>query len=112
MENNHPMLRTLSGVGAEKSRWDSASELATLAAKGSTPKPAIMATLGAVVTAWEATLGKHTWRNPSTWDARMLTALTEWGYQPSEVETLLLPRPDLPPLDLPSGPRTIKKPGR
>ena len=51
-----------------------------------------MTTLGAVVTAWEATLGKHTWRNPSKWDARMLAALTEWGYQPSEVESLLLPQ--------------------
>jgi ParB family chromosome partitioning protein len=79
MENNHPMLHTLSGVGAEKSRWDSGSELATIAAKGSTPKAAIMTTLGAVVTAWEATLGKHTWRKPSKWDALMLTALTEWG---------------------------------
>jgi ParB family chromosome partitioning protein len=53
-----------------------------------------MTTLGAIVTAWEATLGKHTWRNPSTWDARMLTVLSEWGYQPSEVESLLLPQPE------------------
>ncbi|MGY2872837.1 ParB family transcriptional regulator, chromosome partitioning protein [Marmoricola sp. URHA0025 HA25] len=95
MENNHPMLRTLSGVGAEKTRWDSAGELATMVAKGSTPKTATMTTLAAVVTAWEATLGKHTWRNPSRWDARMLTALTEWGYQPSEVESLLLPHPEV-----------------
>ena len=94
MENNHPMLRTLSGVGADKSRWDSGGELATIVAKGTTPKAAIMTTLGAIVTAWEATLGKHTWRNPSTWDARMLTVLSEWGYQPSEVESLLLPQPE------------------
>lgn len=92
MENNHPMLRTLSGVGADKSRWDSGGELASIVAKGTTPKAAIMTTLGAVVTAWEATLGKHTWRNPSKWDARMLAALAEWGYQPSEVESLLLPQ--------------------
>ena len=94
MENNHPILRTLSGVGADKTRWDSAGELTTIVAKGNTPKAAIMTTLAAVVTAWEATLGKHTWRNPSRWDARMLTALTEWGYQPSEVESLLLPQPE------------------
>ena len=43
-----------------------------------------------MVTAWEATTGKHSWRNPSRWDARMLGALTEWGYEPSEVERLLL----------------------
>ena len=94
MENNHPMLRTLSGVGADKTRWDSAGELSTIVAKGNTPKAAIMTTLAAVVTAWEATLGKHTWRNPSRWDARMLTALTEWGYEPSDVEALLLPQPE------------------
>lgn len=94
MENNQPMLRTLAGVGADKSRWDSGGELSTIVAKASTPKAAIMTTLAAVVTAWEATLGKHTWRNPSRWDARMLTALSEWGYQPSEVETLLLPQPE------------------
>ena len=94
MENNHPMLRTLSGVGADKTRWDSAGELSTIVAKGNTPKAAIMTTLAAVVAAWEATLGKHTWRNPSRWDARMLTALTEWGYEPSDVEALLLPQPE------------------
>lgn len=94
MENNHPMLRTLVGVGADKTRWDSGGELATIVAKASTPKAAIMTTLGAIVTAWEATLGKHTWRNPTKWDARILTALTEWGYQPSEVEALLLPQPE------------------
>ena len=49
-----------------------------------------MTTLAAVVTAWEATTGRHSWRNPSRWDARMLGALVEWGYEPSEVERILL----------------------
>jgi ParB family chromosome partitioning protein len=48
-----------------------------------------MTTLAAIVTAWEASTGKHTWRNPNAWDARVLEALTRWGYQPSEVENLL-----------------------
>ena len=43
-----------------------------------------------MVTAWESSTGKHTWRNPSRWDARVLGALSTWGYQPSEVESLLL----------------------
>ena len=90
MEANHPMLRTLLDHGADKSRWDSANELASIATKASTPKAATMTTLAAVVTAWEATTGKHSWRNPSRWDARMLGALTEWGYEPSEVERILL----------------------
>jgi ParB family chromosome partitioning protein len=90
MEQNHPMLRTLLDHGADKSRWDSASEVASIATKASTPKAATMTTLAAVVTAWEATTGKHSWRNPSRWDARMLGALMEWGYEPSEVERILL----------------------
>ena len=90
MEANHPMLRTLLGTGADKSRWDSSGEVASIAAKASTPKAAIMTTLAAVVSAWEATTGKHSWRNPSAWDARVLGALVEWGYQPSEVERILL----------------------
>ncbi|MFC7501543.1 nuclease, partial [Nocardioides sp. GCM10030258] len=90
MEANHPMLRTLLDHGADKSRWDSASEVANIATKASTPKAATMTTLAAVVSAWEATTGKHSWRNPSHWDARMLGALMEWGYEPSEVERILL----------------------
>lgn len=92
--DRHPMLRTLTGVGADKTSWDAKGDLATLAAKANTPKTAIMTTLAAVVTAWEATLTRMTWRGPSPWDARMLTALAEWGYQPSDVERLLLPQPE------------------
>ena len=33
---------------------------------------------------------RKTWRNPNAWDARVLGALAGWGYQPSEVENLLL----------------------
>ncbi len=90
MEQNHPMLRTLLDHGADKSRWDSASEVASIATKASTPKAATMTTLAAVVAAWEATTGKHSWRNPSHWDARMLGALMAWGYEPSVVERILL----------------------
>lgn len=90
MEANHPMLRTLLGTGADKSRWDSAGEVASIATKPSTPKAAIMVTLAAVVSAWEATTGRQSWRNPSRWDARMLGTLVEWGYEPSDVERIVL----------------------
>ena len=40
--------------------------------------------------AWEASTSVQTWRNPSAWDARIMTALAGWGYQPSEVEQLLI----------------------
>lgn len=90
MEQNHPMLRTLLDHGADKSRWDSASAVASIAKRTSTPKAATMTTLAALVAAWEATTGKHSWRNPSRWDARMLAAMMEWGYEPSEVERILL----------------------
>ena len=86
------MLRTLLGLDAPTGTTarDYAASAASIATKASTPKAATMTTLAAVVTAWEATTGKHTWRNPSRWDARVLGALMEWGYQPSEVERLLL----------------------
>ncbi len=43
-----------------------------------------------VNTAWEESTSLHTWRHPGPWDARIMTALTGWGYTPSDVETLLI----------------------
>lgn len=90
MDANHPMLRTLLDIGADQPSWNSAAEVATIAAKPTTPKAATMTTLAAVLAAWEASTGKHTWRNPTEWDARVLTALMQWGYQPAEVERIVL----------------------
>ncbi|MBM0127886.1 hypothetical protein [Pimelobacter simplex] len=91
MDHRHPMLFTLLGVevptGYYGAGYDECHKIAT---KATTPKAATMTTLAAVVAAWEATTGKHSWRNPSAWDARVLGALVEWGYQPSEVERILL----------------------
>ena len=63
-----------------------------------------MTTLAAVIAAWEDSTGKHTWRNPSAWDARVLGALIGWGYEPSEIESLLLPTetPDSEPTEEPT----------
>lgn len=91
MDHRHPMLFTLLGIDVPTGYYGAGyEECHKIATKASTPKAAIMTTLTAVVAAWEATTGKHSWRNPTAWDARMLGALVEWGYQPSEVERILL----------------------
>lgn len=59
-----------------------------------TPKGAIMRTLAAVLAAWEERSGTHIWRNPTGWDAVVMTALTGWGYPASDVEQLLIPAKD------------------
>lgn len=91
MDHRHPMLFTLLGIDVPTGYYGAGhGECHKIATKASTPKAATMTTLAAVVAAWEATTGKHSWRNPTAWDARVLGALVEWGYQPSEVERILL----------------------
>ena len=91
MEHRHPMLFTLLGLDAPTGYYGAGyEECRKIATKASTPKAATMTTLAAVLTAWEDSTGRHTWRNASAWDARVLGALMEWGYQPSDVERLLL----------------------
>ncbi|WP_341231410.1 hypothetical protein [Nocardioides salarius] len=91
MDHRHPMLFTLLGIDVPTGYYGAGhDECHKIASKASTPKAATMTTLAAVVAAWEATTGKHSWRNPTAWDARVLGALVEWGYQPSEVERILL----------------------
>jgi ParB family chromosome partitioning protein len=94
MESAHPMLRKLLDVGADRTRWDSRAEVASIAAKATTPKAATMIALATVLTAWEDSIDQHTWRNPTTWDARVLGALIEWGDQASDVESILLGHPE------------------
>lgn len=91
MEAAHPMLRELLGRGTASVYGGGRQEAERLADQQTSPKAATMVTLAAVVAAWEASTGKHTWRNPSAWDSRVLAALAAWGYQPSDVESLLLP---------------------
>ncbi len=63
---------------------------AKLASEPATAKAATMRTLAAVLCAWEETSGVHTWRGPSAWDARIMNALIGWGYEPSDVERILI----------------------
>lgn len=93
MDSAHPMLRELLGVDTASVYGGGRRAAEHLAEQQATPKAATMTTLAAVVTAWESSTGKHTWRNPSRWDARVLGALSTWGYQPSEVESLLAAQP-------------------
>lgn len=91
MDHRHPMLFTLLGIDVPTGYYGTGyEECHKIATKASTPKAATMTTLAAIVAAWEATTGKYSWRNPTAWDARVLGALVEWGYQPSEVERILL----------------------
>ncbi|MBS2937045.1 ParB N-terminal domain-containing protein [Nocardioides sp. J2M5] len=91
MDHRHPMLFTLLGVDRPTGYYGAGhDECHKIATKASTPKAATMTTLAAVIAAWEATTGKHSWRNPTAWDARVLGALVEWGYQTSAVERILL----------------------
>lgn len=55
-----------------------------------TAKAQTMRTLAAILAAWEARTDVHTWRRADAWDRRVMAALTQWGYSPSEVEQLLL----------------------
>jgi ParB family chromosome partitioning protein len=89
LQNGHPMLCTLLGAKAPEGYHGTQATCQRLAASANTPKAATMLTLASVVAAWEDSTGTHTWRNPTGWDARIMTALTEWGYPPSEVEALL-----------------------
>lgn len=91
IESRHPMLFQLLGIDIPATHYGAAGEAChTLATKAHHAKGLTMTTLAAVVAAWEASTGKHTWRNPARWDARVLGALIEWGYVPSDVERLLI----------------------
>jgi ParB family chromosome partitioning protein len=82
MGESHPLLRTLLGS-------DEQAPATTRLAAPTTAKAATVRTLAAVLASWEASTGVHTWRHPTAWDARVMGAITDWGYQPSDVEQLL-----------------------
>lgn len=91
MENGHSLLRHLS-TGKEPSPLyaGGTQELADLATTPKTPKAHTMRTLAAIVAAWEDSTSVQTWRGPSPDDGLILAYLIEAGYEPSEVERLLL----------------------
>jgi ParB family chromosome partitioning protein len=90
MSDHHRMLRTLLGEPGQDGFLAGSQACARFAADATTAKVATVRTLAAVLAAWEASTSVHTWRNPTAWDARIMTALAGWGYQPSDVEQLLI----------------------
>jgi ParB family chromosome partitioning protein len=57
---------------------------------GASDNRALVVALGIILAAYEDTWSTDTWRRPSTADARYLMFLTTNGYNPSEVEQLVL----------------------
>ncbi|NYJ76519.1 ParB/RepB/Spo0J family partition protein [Allobranchiibius huperziae] len=45
-----------------------------------------------ILAAWDQGTSRLTWRSPSATDARMMGAMTAWGYTPGPVERLLMPK--------------------
>ena len=90
MSDSHRMLRTLLGE-PEPDGFLAATQACTrLAADATSAKAATVRVLAAVLAAWEASTSVHPWRNPTAWDARIMTALAGWSYQPSDVGQLLV----------------------
>ena len=54
------------------------------------PRQAVMLALALLVCEWESGTSRNTWRHPSERDRRYLGALIQWGYQPADVEQLIL----------------------
>lgn len=50
--------------------------------------------LALVLGAYEDHTGVQTWRHPGPAARRYLAALVEWGYEPSEVEEIVLAEPE------------------
>ena len=99
MSNGHDLLADLLNLTVPSGGYQASAHLAERAlAHASTPAAATLRTLAAVLAAWEARTGVHTWRNPGPYDAAIMTALIGWGYTPSDVEHLLIPEmPDAEP---------------
>ena len=95
LQHGHTLLPDLLGIKAAEDDSEGYTSARTRTARiietATTPKAATMRTLAAVLAAWEERSGTHTWRNPSGWDAVVMTTLTGWGYPASDVEQLLIP---------------------
>lgn len=90
LSNGHDLLGDLLGLRPTDGGYQSGAQVAArVLAQATTPAAATMRTLAAVLAAWEARSGVHTWRNPGDYDAAIMAALVGWGYPASEVEQLL-----------------------
>lgn len=89
MSGRHALLRATVGNKPEGEDLYGFAAVCALATQPVTGKAQTMRTLAAVILGWEESTDVHTWRNPGPWDRRIMAALIEWGYEPSEVEQLL-----------------------
>lgn len=92
MTGNHQLLRGWLGLDARS--WQAPDQLPGYLCEVRTPKRQVMLALAAVLAAWEEGLSRESWRRPDPWNARVLTAITGWGYQPSPVENLMVTTED------------------
>lgn len=92
LDDRHAFLRgLLCGEQARPAYTDEGrQQVQALHTTQGTAKAQTMRTLAAILAAWEARTDVHTWRRADAWDRRVMAALTQWGYSPSEVEQLLL----------------------
>lgn len=88
LESRHRTLLELLGEKVEP-YYGNVEACSAYGTGASTPKAATMRTLAAIVAAWEARTSVHTWRGPGAWDARVMGALIEWGYDASDIERAL-----------------------
>lgn len=94
MEAHWPMLRAAIGVGGAADNapaWIAGGQecAALIEALSSAPAKRVLVVLvAAIVMAWEAKTGPHTWRQRSAQAERYLTQLAAWGYQLSDVERI------------------------
>ena len=90
LNNGHDLLGDLLGLRPADSGYPSGAQVAArVLAQATTPAAATMRTLAAVLAAWEARSGVHTWRNPGDYDGAIMAAFVGWGYAASEVEQVL-----------------------
>jgi ParB family chromosome partitioning protein len=72
MDKGRNLAHDLAGINDEGEAWTDAQ--------------ALTAALAVVLCSYEATVGVHTWRDPTKDVAAYLAQLVEWGYGPSEIE--------------------------
>ena len=90
MQEGHRLLCTLLGHPDEQNQpYPGTYQTRQRLADQHSPKAAILNALASVLCAWEESTTVDTWRRPGEWDRRIMTALISWGYNPSDVETLL-----------------------
>jgi ParB family chromosome partitioning protein len=95
----HAELTAKTGETTPGDDWErryNAKSAITARADAATPKQAVMLAVALLVCEWEAGTSRNTWRRPSDRDRRHLSALIGWGYQPSDVERLILAQPEQP----------------